>query len=164
MSSTPPHTDPLEFVKNMWGNMGFSLPGMVTPTLDTDELEKRITDMKAVEGWLRMNLSMLQMTIQGMEMQHATLTAVRAMGNMASQASSEASQGETGAAAGAAAEAAANAFSQAAMWPWNMMNQVQEHMQQQAADQASATEPPPAAKKAAAPEAKSPSRRSKKSQ
>jgi len=74
------HSDPLEFVRNMWGNMGFSLPGMVTPTMDVDELEKRITDMKAVEGWLKMNLNMLQMSIQGLEMQRATLMTIRHMG------------------------------------------------------------------------------------
>ena len=33
------------------------------------KLDKHITDLKAVEGWLRMNLSMLQMTIQSLEMQ-----------------------------------------------------------------------------------------------
>ncbi len=60
--------------------MGSSLPGMVTPTFDVDELDKRIKDMKAVEGWLRMNLSMLQMTIQGLEMQRTTVSAVQAMG------------------------------------------------------------------------------------
>ena len=38
MSLNNGSNDPLDFVKNMWGNMGFSLPGMVTPTLDTDEL------------------------------------------------------------------------------------------------------------------------------
>jgi len=74
------HSDPLEFVRNMWGNMGFSLPGMVTPTMDVDELDKRITDMKAVEGWLKMNLNMLQMSIQGLEMQRATLMTIRHMG------------------------------------------------------------------------------------
>jgi len=26
--------DPLNFMRNMWGNMGFSLPGMVAPTFD----------------------------------------------------------------------------------------------------------------------------------
>ncbi len=39
--------------------------------------------MKAVEGWLRMNLSMLQMTIQGLEMQRTTVSAVQTMGKMA---------------------------------------------------------------------------------
>ena len=31
--------DPLEFVRGMWNNMGFSLPGMITPTLDVGELD-----------------------------------------------------------------------------------------------------------------------------
>ncbi len=117
-------SDPLEFVRSMWGNMGFSLPGMVTPTFDVDELEKRITDLKAVEGWLRMNLSMLQMTIQGLEMQKATLSAVKAMGTMASLPQSEATE--------AAPPDAAGSISQAALWPWNMMQQMQEQLQQQA--------------------------------
>ncbi len=78
-------SDPLEFVRNMWSNMGFTLPGMVTPTLDADELEQRITDMKAVEGWLRMNLNMLQASIQGLEVQAATLSTIRAMGDAVTQ-------------------------------------------------------------------------------
>lgn len=71
--------DPLNFVKSMWGNMGFSLPGMVTPTLDVNELDKRITDLKAVEGWLKMNLTLLQSTIQGLEMQRMSLSTFNAM-------------------------------------------------------------------------------------
>ena len=90
--------------------MGFSLPGMVTPTLDVEELDKRITDMKAVEGWLKMNLNMLQMSIQGFEMQRATIAAIKAMSQHAA--------GEEG-----VPEAAANPFAAAAtMWPWNLMN------------------------------------------
>jgi hypothetical protein len=57
--------------------MGFAMPGMVTPTFDTGELDKRIADLKAVEGWLQMNLGMLQATIQGLEMQRSTLTAMQ---------------------------------------------------------------------------------------
>ena len=121
--------DPLNFMRNMWGNMGFSLPGMVAPTFDVDELDKRIKDMKAVEGWLRMNLSMLQMTIQGLEMQRSTVGAVQAMGKMASD-SVKAMSPE--AAEAAPAEAQPNAFSDAAMWPWQMMQQMREQMQQSA--------------------------------
>lgn len=148
--------DPLGFVRSMWGNMGFNLPGMVTPTFDTDELEKRIKDLKAVEGWLRMNLSMLQMTIQGLEMQTTTLSAVKAMGNMAANAAQQAAQHvsqhaaqptptpapaaapapsaaeQVAAASVAEAAEAAGAFSQAAMWPWNLMQQMQEHLHEQA--------------------------------
>ena len=100
--------DPIEFLKSMWGGMGFSLPGMVTPTLDVDELDKHITDLKTVEGWLKMNLNMLQMSIQGMEMQRATLSAFKAISESAGSG-----------------EAQANPFSNAALntagWPWNFM-------------------------------------------
>lgn len=109
MSAENQSSDPLEFVKGMWSSMGINLPGMVTPTLDVDELEKRITDLKTVETWLKMNLNMLTISIQGLEMQRATLTAVRAL-----------SQG--GNAGQAAPEAPANPFANAAaMWPWNFM-------------------------------------------
>lgn len=137
--------DPMDFVRNMWGGMGFSLPGMVTPTFDVDELEKRVTDLKAVEGWLRMNLSMLQMTIQGLEMQKATLSAVHAMGKMGDQAentgsSSSQEQGPT----------VGEAISQAALWPWNLMQQMQDQLQQDAANAAAAPEAPAPEKPAAA--------------
>ena len=130
MSNDTQNNDPLEFMKGMWGNMGFSLPGMVAPTFDTDELEKRLKDLKAVEGWLRMNLSMLQMTIQGLEMQVSTLSAVRAMGQMASESAHSA--GAASSAPEAQAADGANPFAQAAMWPWSMMQQMQAQMQQEA--------------------------------
>ncbi len=77
-AGTPPPADPFEAVKALWGSMGFAMPGMVAPTFDSNELDKRIADMKAVEGWLQMNLSMLQATIQGLEMQRSTLATMRA--------------------------------------------------------------------------------------
>ena len=102
--------DPLEFVRSMWNTMGFSLPGMVTPTLDVDELDKRIADLKAVENWLKMNLNMLQMTTQGLEVQRAALAAVKAMSDHARESNSS----------GASSEG--NPFAAAAsMWPWNLM-------------------------------------------
>jgi hypothetical protein len=73
-------------------------------------LDKRITDMKAVEGWLKMNLSGLQMTIQGLEMQRHTLAAFKAM----SQAPNHAE---------AAAGTPAYPFANPALWPWNVMGQ-----------------------------------------
>lgn len=102
MGTTP--TDPMEFLKSLWGNTGMPLPGLVTPTLDTDELEKRITDLKAVEGWLKTNLGMLQMTIQGLEVQRATLSALQAISQ-----------------SGGSADANANPFANPALWPWNLM-------------------------------------------
>lgn len=135
MSNDNNANDPMNFMKNMWGSMGFSLPGMVAPTFDVEEIEKRVKDMKAVEGWLKMNLSMLQMTIQSLEMQCATLNAVRTMGDMASNAASQQAQG---APAFTPPGEAADASGQAAMWPWNLMQQMQEQMQQAAEEQQTA--------------------------
>lgn len=146
MDTNDAGNDPMNFMRNLWGNMGFNLPGMVTPTFDVNELEKRISDLKAVEGWLRMNLSMLQMTIQGLEMQRATLSVVQAMGDAASKAS-EVAQGKSEVrppqppppppqpaepVADAPTEDGGNseAISQAALWPWTLMQQMQEAIQQ----------------------------------
>jgi len=152
--------DPLNFVRNLWGNMGFNLPGMVTPTFDVNELEKRINDLKAVEGWLRMNLSMLQMTIQGLEMQRATLSVVQAMGDVANKAQEPAAfkpppppppAPEAPAAAGpATTEEGESPLSQAALWPWTLMQQVQDAMNEAApaeAKKAKASRTKPAAKR-----------------
>jgi len=74
----PPNTpDPLEFLKSLWEPFGVPVPGVMTPTLDMTEIDKRITDLKSVENWLNMNLGVLRMTIQGLEMQKATLAAVQ---------------------------------------------------------------------------------------
>ena len=139
MSDNQVH-DPLNFMRNMWGNMGFTLPGMVAPTFDVEELDKRIKDMKAVEGWLRMNLSMLQMTIQGLEMQRTTVGAVQAMGKMASETAKsmtpEAAEAPTPEPQPNFFQGAIHpensALSDAAMWPWQMMQQMREQMQQSA--------------------------------
>lgn len=132
--------DPLGFMRNMWGKMGFNLPGMVTPTFDIEELEKRIKDMKAVEGWLRMNLSMLQMSIQGLEMQRTTVSAVQTMGQMASNAAKSMTPDTPEAPPAATPENAALAG--AAMWPWQMMEQMREQMQHHAEATAQAADTP----------------------
>jgi len=148
------NNDPLGFMRNMWGQMGFNLPGMVTPTFDVEELDKRIKDMKAVEGWLRMNLSMLQMTIQGLEMQRSTVSAVKTMGQMASDAAKSMTPEATPEAPppAAAFNAENGALNGAAMWPWQMMEQMREQMQQHA----------DAAAQAGQAEADKPSKRTKK--
>ena len=58
------------------GSMGVS-PSLA-PTLHPEELERRIQELKVVENWLKLNLSMLSSTIQGMEVQHATISTIRA--------------------------------------------------------------------------------------
>ena len=82
-------TDTLDFVKNLWGSMsvpGISVPGMVAPTLSVDELDKKIADLKAVEAWLNVNVSMLRGTIQALEVQRGTIATLKSMGEALSNA------------------------------------------------------------------------------
>jgi hypothetical protein len=102
--------DPMEFIRGMWSKMGFNLPGAVTPTLDIKELDKRINNLRAVESWLKMNLNMLQLSIQGMEMQRNTIATMKSIGQSA------AGQGESG----------VHPLANVALWPWNLMQQAVE--------------------------------------
>jgi hypothetical protein len=53
------------------------LPSMMTPTLDVEELDRRIADLRAVEQWLDLNLSMLRTNIQAMEVQRNTIATLK---------------------------------------------------------------------------------------
>ena len=81
--------DTLEFVKNLWGSM--KVPGMSVPSLSPEEIDKQIADLKAVESWLQINMSMLRSSIQALEVQSATLSALRSMGQSFAKAAAPAS-------------------------------------------------------------------------
>jgi hypothetical protein len=68
----------VDFVRKAWGS--FNLPSNFAPTVDVAELEKRITDLKAIEQWLDLNVKMLRGSIQALEVQRSTIAAVKAMG------------------------------------------------------------------------------------
>jgi hypothetical protein len=107
----PEFNQSLEMMKTMWGQgAGGQTPGQFPfttdtskaaggfgsafPGLDTDELEKRIKDLKSVENWLNLNLNILKSTIQGLEVQHATMMALKSFGDAVS-ASATAATSET---------------------------------------------------------------------
>jgi hypothetical protein len=58
--------------------MSFPLPGMIAPTVDPQEIEKKINELKTVETWLTMNVGFVQMTIKTLEMQKAALESLTA--------------------------------------------------------------------------------------
>jgi hypothetical protein len=108
----PEFNQSLEMMKTMWGQGatgqtpgqfpfttdaskaagGF---GAAFPGLDTDELEKRIKDLKSVENWLNLNLNILKSTIQGLEVQHATMMALKSFGDAVSASAASATSGST---------------------------------------------------------------------
>ena len=102
MSSNP--SDPFEFLKKLWAPMGLpmsgmGMPGMMFPSVDIDEIERRISDMHSVETWLALNLEIVRTTIKGLEAQRSTVQAFQTMHRGATAAAN--------AAASAANEAAA---------------------------------------------------------
>lgn len=91
----------LEFMQRMWNPLGVPMPGFAMPgtpaaapapaagampfpnpammfaTLDPAEVERKIGELRVIENWLAMSLSMLQMSIKTMELQKASLEALR---------------------------------------------------------------------------------------
>ena len=96
----------MEFFQKMWNPLGLQFPGMASQqgggqpgsgqssaaaspfglaanpistfmNFNPEDVEKKINEFKIVETWLNMQISMLQMTIKTMEMQKASLEALR---------------------------------------------------------------------------------------
>jgi hypothetical protein len=91
----PGMTDTLEFVKNLWG--GMNVPGVgggmaAAAPMSTDELDKKIADLKAVEAWLNMNMTMLRGTIHALEVQRGTIATLKSVGESMAQAMGQAGE------------------------------------------------------------------------
>lgn len=72
--------------KNMASGGAGDLSSGMMPSLSPDDLDRRIRDLRAVESWLQLNLSMLGTTIQGLEIQRSTLAAIKTMAQQGTQA------------------------------------------------------------------------------
>ena len=70
--------DWLEFMQKMWNPMSYPIPGMTMPTVNIEEIEKKIAELRTVETWLTMNVGFVQMTIKTLEMQTAALESIAA--------------------------------------------------------------------------------------
>ena len=117
MSEHSAAPDPFEMFRRLWGPLGLPVPGMAMPSLDPQEIERRIAELRSVEAWLTVNLNMLRMSVQALEMQKTALQAMRAAA-------------DAGKAAGGAAAPQAEALAELAgstastmLWPWALMQQ-----------------------------------------
>ncbi len=71
-----------DFLKNLTpggGATSSAAPGWVAPTLDPEELEKRIQELKTVQFWLEQNSKAVGATIQALEVQCMTLNTLKGM-------------------------------------------------------------------------------------
>jgi hypothetical protein len=77
-----------EFLQGLAKSAGAALPGIsnlpgigqwVAPTLNPEEIEKRISELRTVQFWLEQNARMLGATIQALEVQRMTLSTLQTM-------------------------------------------------------------------------------------
>lgn len=71
-----------DFLQGLLKNAGAGLPSFgawVAPTLNPEELEKKIQELKTVHFWLEQNGKLLATTIQAMEVQRMTLSTLQSM-------------------------------------------------------------------------------------
>ncbi|MBV8123050.1 MAG: hypothetical protein JO370_03085, partial [Paucibacter sp.] len=71
-----------DFLQGLVKNAGAALPGIgqwVAPTLNPEELARRIEELRTVQFWLEQNARMLSTTIQAMEVQRMTLSTLQTM-------------------------------------------------------------------------------------
>lgn len=90
MSDSTPHgfaklVPGFDFLQNLAKGATEALPQMpnlsnwVAPTLDVEELDKRIQELRAVHFWLEQNAKALAATIQALEVQKMTLATLKGM-------------------------------------------------------------------------------------
>ena len=96
--------DALAFMQKMWNPFGIPMPGFGMPAapdvagaapgmapgmpfpnpaamfaaLDPAEIERKIHELRVIESWLAMSMNMMQMSIKTLELQKASLEAMRA--------------------------------------------------------------------------------------
>ena len=105
-----------DFLQGLVKNAGQALPSMgqwVAPTLNPEELQKRIDELKTVQFWLEQNAKMLGTTIQALEVQRMTLSTLKTMNVQMTDlrdAMKVAPLASAGSAASAAAGSVANSF------------------------------------------------------
>ena len=65
--------DLFDFFQKMWNPTSFPMPGIFTPSMSVEDIEKKLNELRSVENWLKVNLSFLQMTIKTLDMQKSAL-------------------------------------------------------------------------------------------
>ena len=126
-----------------------AMPAWSLPTLDPQELDKRIQDLRTVQFWLEQNARMIAMTIQALEVQKMTLGTLQGM-NVSMDAVRDALRARTGAQADADAATSAPPTPEAnteqadlinPMRWWDTLTQQFTHLASQTAQAQAATPP-----------------------
>lgn len=65
--------DSMKMMSQAWQKFATMAPQATSIAMDPNELDKRIEELKAVESWLKLNLSMLSSSIHSLEIQKANM-------------------------------------------------------------------------------------------
>lgn len=71
-----------DFLQSLMQSAGQAAPAMgqwIAPTLNPEELDKRIGELKTVQFWLEQNARMISVTVQALEVQRMTLSTLQTM-------------------------------------------------------------------------------------
>jgi hypothetical protein len=71
-----------DFIQGLMKSAGNAVPGAgpwIAPTLDPQELDKRISELRTVQFWLEQNARMIGSTVQALEVQRMTLNTLQSM-------------------------------------------------------------------------------------
>ncbi len=71
-----------DFLQGLVKGAGAGLPNIgqwIAPTLDAEQLEKRIEELRTVQFWLEQNARLLGATIQALEVQRMTLSTLKTL-------------------------------------------------------------------------------------
>jgi hypothetical protein len=90
-----------ELFQKMMNPMAFPLQNLLMPGLSVEDIDKKISELKSVEHWLKTNLGMLELTIKTLEYQRALLTPAQAKSGDEAKA--------------------LNPLTDPKLWPWNFV-------------------------------------------
>ena len=108
--------DAMEFARRSWSS-SFSMPGSFSPTVDPEELDKRIADLRTVEQWLVLNLNLLRGAIQALELQRAALGSLKSFGEAARASAEATAQASAQASTHSSTQSSAQASTRASAQP-----------------------------------------------
>ncbi len=73
--------DPFAMFRQFWQNATPAGAQPFLPPMSEEEIERKLAELRVVEGWLAMNMGVLSMQIKTLEMQKAALQAIKPKDN-----------------------------------------------------------------------------------
>jgi len=110
-----------DFLQGLMKSGGAAMPGIgqwIAPTLEPEELQRRIDELRTVQFWLEQNSKLIGTTVQALEVQRMTLATLKGMNLPLAELTQSLLMGGAGARAAAPASAAPSRTSPSRTQTW----------------------------------------------